>query len=223
METTNFSHIKMHSDIYDKLVLDEKKLIDAYDKVNPNKTELLSVMSEMRKSMELIIRYMIKKANLSDDKVMSLFHKVKPGDTATRPSLYINIVALGQIGAFNSEFEQKIHSKIRKPGNDAVHYYDESDNNSLLNASATQVLRKAEEMYETLYELSYVVVKSFDVEYMNSSKKSKPEENVKAMLDVANISKPNVGYKLSFKSFLYAIGFIVMFSIFIFIFMEMFL
>ncbi len=172
------------------------------------------------KSMSL---RMIKKANLSDDKVMSLFHKVQPSDTATRPSLYINIVALGQLGVFNSEFEQKIHSKIRKPGNDAVHYYDESENNTLLNASAIQVLKKAEEMYEALYELSYVVVKSFDVEYAVAPKKSKSDANVKPMLDVANISKPNVGYKFSFKSFLYAIGFTVMFSIFMYIFMEMFL
>lgn len=181
MARTKFEHLKKYRDVYNKCVSDEKRMKSAAEKRKTDKDEVISIMADMRGTLEIIVEYMIREVGITEAGILNIMRK-KNISNGGRVSLYGKILALEHYGAFTKNMADMVHSNIRKTGNNAVHYYERSPENKLVNASSKETLEYAEKMYDSLYKLSYYFTTDFADKvkkgYFNGRKRKKVKKRI---------------------------------------------
>ncbi|MFQ9933225.1 MAG: hypothetical protein ACLRVQ_02185 [Lachnospiraceae bacterium] len=187
MSKTGYSHIKKYTEIYNKCISDEKR-IRGINRRNINKNEVISIMGDMRGTLESIIGYMIKETGLTDGQILRIMEDRNIKSEGKKPSLYGRIVALEYIGALSSGMAHIVHGRIRKPGNNAVHYYEKNPENNLVTAGPGETLRYAEKMYQSIQQLTHYFAEDFMVRVRKYEKIGKRKVWLRIFLGAAVIA-----------------------------------
>lgn len=160
---TNFEHMKKWSSIYQKLTFIENMLVDG------DSTEVcLQFMSGARGALDIMLKELVKEAQISDDQIIMIKRGMASGskDTGT-VDLFGRILALEKMDIITHETAENMHF-IRKYGNKAVH--GEGD---FIEMDQPSMYRLAVQMYEKLYRETYLFANQYVPEQRTGSKDRK--------------------------------------------------
>lgn len=161
---SNFEHMKEWDGIYQKLLFMENLMLNEVSTENS-----IQAMSAARGALDVLMKELMKEANISDNEIIAVKRAMAPGAKDTgQVDLFGRILAAEKLGIISTESAQNLHF-IRSVGNRAVHGEE-----SMLKSSATALYAQAGQVYEKLYRETYLFAKQYVPEARaNPRKKNK--------------------------------------------------